>query len=224
MQGGYISASVTALIVRACPHLAVLQLDGCGLDTAALLTALRSWQHLSSLALSRPCHRSPGSLRAAALEGVDKRAMSEVIQDAADGLAKWPEHEEARSLARAGVLLSRLPSLTSVKLNMAWAPAALKMLLLGPGVGSRLQDLSIGDPKVARWRKETMQDMLLPALQACSNLRSLELLFKLPEGALPALSQCPSLQGLRSLKVPRHMVEQEELAAILQGMPGEGSG
>lgn len=217
-----ITAGTAASLPSAFPHLAALQLAHCELHTAALLTALRGCQHLSSVVLEEPVHSGSTGLLAAAAphwQAAVQRSISS-REETSTPIAR-PGGRLTKSVAT-GLLLSRLPSLSCVTLSMGKSHRVLQGLAACVGgAAGRLQRLAISDTTVVR--AETMDHYFLPALRACTSLKGLELGFEVPRSRFPDLARCPGLRGLRSLHIRKQVLDLRELDALLGGLPG-GSG
>lgn len=211
------------MLSKVFPHLSALQLDRCYIHTEDVPGALRSCAHLTHLALKNCQHREPEDLWAAAVAEAEAAGHSDLLQAAAqepDGLREIQRKEQqGKSAAATGLLLSSLPHLTSLELDMPRALAACRMLVLGDA-GSRLTELKLYDSWVTLpFDISETSDLLIPALQACSGLRSLELGGRV--GLADVLAACPGLASLRSLSIPRESADQEVLDLVLTGLTGE---
>lgn len=228
VQGMRITAEAAALMPQAFPHLTALQLRHCEMDTVALLAALRTCQHLSSLALEEPRHTDPAGLWAAGITEAEGAGHAPVMHDtveevigSADASAVEEATEAAQCAAAVGKLLGSLQQLTALSLMMPCVPVAMKLLALGSGPWCSLQELSLreasGDSPMT---EQSATKLALPALLACTSLTSLELRFKITHPSVMALVESPAMQGLRSLRLPQQWVNQKLLDLLLKCLPG----
>lgn len=209
----HIGADAAALLPQAFPQLVILHVVNCHHDMAALLTALSSCQHLAHLTLDHPTQINLASLSPADLATATAVGAHRLLE------------ESALDAAATGMLISRLPHLTSIKLNIPAALAAYKMLVQD-GLGSRLTDVALYDAEEYMiCTPSVVSELIVPALQACTSLARLVLGGSINFGPyLPAvLGDCPGLGAtLRSLGLPDQRVDQELLDMILLLLPGEG--
>lgn len=219
-QGIPLTAKDAKLLPQAFPQLTSLCLTRCKQHTAALLRAMRSFRNLSHLTLTDPKHSDPDSLWAAAVAEANAAGDLPSLQAAAKAQGGEPGAEaEGRSAAATGYLLSPLQGITSLNLDIPWAPAAFRLLVL-KGTGSRLTAVELRSWGLSHKEAE-VPALLTPALKACTSLRSLDLVGELGNHLAPVLAACPSLNStLRSLSLPWQKVEQQLLDVILQYLPG----
>lgn len=217
-----ITAGAAALLHSAFPQLSTLKLTCCRMDTAAVAKALCSCPHLTHLTLVDPCHLDPEGLWAAAEAGAAAAGQLELLQAAAGVQDNPQETKAARSAAATGYLLRQLPAtVTSLKLSMHWVLATFRLMVL-KGLGRRLQELCMHQSESLTYPHMYILSTLIPALQACAGLASLEIGGIWAWQLCGALARCGTWAALRSLSLPQQTVGEALLEVFLENMPGEG--